>query len=99
MTNEPSIGMAKFKYPYKSLRAIISLVIITIITSTMMMGQSITTTELLERAFKIENEQLPYSSNINFYNTTNQGLPIIDEIGFRTETDEFDFEQQQYQLR
>lgn len=63
-------------------------------------GQSsMSTTDLVANNLKLIMTKLPYVDNINYYNENKSQLPIIDEIGIRTETKEFDFDQQSYQLR
>ncbi|MFT4536580.1 MAG: hypothetical protein ACJA1A_000030 [Saprospiraceae bacterium] len=59
---------------------------------------SVTTTEVLARHGS-DNNQLPYSENLNFLNNKAGGIPIVESFEFRTETDELLFNQQEYLIR
>ncbi len=59
---------------------------------------SVTTTDVLAR-HRIDNNQLPYSDNLNFLKNKAGSIPIVESYEFRTETDEFVFDQQEYLIR
>jgi len=60
---------------------------------------SINTTELLSQIIKKHTDELPYADNLSFIQNNKQGMPLLDEISLRTESDETDFELQRYQVR
>jgi len=49
--------------------------------------------------FDQSNESLPFEDNLDFLNNKAKGMPFVDQYEFRTETDEMQFDQQQYQFR
>ncbi len=59
----------------------------------------LTSTDLLRQLTALDQSSLPYTQNLDFIRTNNQQLPLIDDISFRTETDENDIRQQEYLLR
>jgi len=61
-------------------------------------GQRVWTVDQLLDLNLIEDE-LPYQKNLNFINNEAKGMPFVDRYEFRTETDEMEFERQQYQFR
>lgn len=60
-------------------------------------GQRIWTVDQLLDLSQSSSE-LPYQENLNFISKA-KGMPFVDRYEFRTETDEMEFEQQQYQFR
>jgi len=58
----------------------------------------LTISEILRSNLPAENS-LPYSDNLSFINGKAKGLPLLENLQFRTETDEFTFDQQEYLLR
>jgi hypothetical protein len=59
---------------------------------------SVTTTDILSR-HRVDNNQLPYSDNLYFLNNKAGSIPIVESYEFRTESDEFVFDQQEYLIR
>lgn len=56
------------------------------------------TTAVLSR-YALDGEDLPYSSNLNFLENKAGRIPIVESYEFRTEMNEFDFNQQEYLIR
>ncbi len=63
-------------------------------------GQSYLNTSQIIRLHIKQNEGfMPYGENVKFLNQKKQGLPLLNEISLRTESDEFELEKQRYQAR
>jgi len=58
----------------------------------------LTTSDIIQSNLPAENS-LPYSDNLSFLDNKAKGLPILENMQFRTETDEFVFAEQEYLLR
>ncbi|MCD4794287.1 MAG: hypothetical protein K8R54_13715 [Bacteroidales bacterium] len=57
------------------------------------------TTQLLSKIIKNNTDSIPYAENIDFIQNNKQEMPLLNEINFRTESDEMEFELQRYQVR
>ena len=63
-------------------------------------GQSFLNTSQILRQYIQRNESfIPYGENVKFLNQKKQGLPLLNEISLRTESDEFELNKQRYQAR
>lgn len=58
---------------------------------------SLTTTDIVSGVFA--NQNLPFQENLNFIEKKAGRIPIVETIEFRTETDEFVYDQQEYLIR
>lgn len=70
-----------------------------ILVATQIFAQkSISSSQLLSAKPMIEGNEI-LQKNLHFLKESKQGLPLINSMEFRTETDEFDLSQQEYLLR
>ncbi len=89
--------MVELKFQYYNFRL---LLICFFISSSFVASAQIssTSTEILAR-HGLGQKQLPYSSNLDFLMNKAGRIPIVESFEFRTETDEFVFDQQEYLIR
>lgn len=89
--------MVEFKFLYYNFRVLLICFFISTVFS-LDAQFSATTTDVFAR-HGLDQQQLPYSSNLNFLKNKAGKIPIIENFEFRTETDEFVFDQQEYSMR
>ena len=81
------------------LKNIILLLVVLCYTTILAAQSPATTTGIMKQNIEKINKQIPYAANLNFYTSNKQKLPRVEEMSFRTESDELEFAQQKYQFR